>query len=222
MNPIITTKKYSLNFIPAKESKLVIWFFYHYTRFMLWKRFKKVHIEQFYSPKENSKTVYYINHNYWWDGLLPLYLNNKLFKQNARALMEDKQMRQYPFFSRIGAFSINLEDSRDTIKSLRYAVDSLQEANSSLFIYPEGKLTPSSDSKPVFKEGLAWLYQKTELVDLVPVAFYIDHSKANKPDLFILIGKSVKADKALAKNELTSIFEAELHTLLKKLRKIKY
>lgn len=129
-------------------------------------------------------------------------------------------MRQYPFFSRIGAFSINLEDSRDTIKSLRYAVDSLQKANSSLFIYPEGKLIPVSDSKPVFKEGLAWLYQKTENVDFVPVAFYIDHSKANKPDLFISIGKSVKSDKALAKKELTNNFEAQLYTLLNKIRSV--
>lgn len=136
--------------------------------------------------------------------------------------MEDKQMRQYPFFSRIGAFSVNLEDPKAVLKSMRYAVDSLQRTNSSLFLYPEGKLTPVSDSKPAFKEGLAWLSQKTEGVEFVPIAFYIDHSKADKPDLYILIGKSVNLYKELNKNELTKFFETELHTLIKEIRNVKH
>lgn len=154
-----------------------------------------------------------MNHNYWWDGLLPLYLNRTRFRQKARALMEDKQMHQYRFFSAIGAFSINLEDPRSSLRSLRYAVESMQREHSCLFIYPEGKLSPVSDSKPDFKDGLAWLYQKLDGVDFVPVAFYIDHSKANKPDLFISIGESVVLDKSLSKSELTNSFEDDLYTL---------
>lgn len=166
--------------------------------------------------------MYFVNHNYWWDGLLPLYLNKKLFKQQARAIMEDKQMKQYPFFSRIGAFSINLEDPKATLKSMRYAVDSLQRTNSSLFIYPEGKLTPASDSPPDFKEGLSWLYQKTAGVDYVPIAFYIDHSKTDKPDLNISIRESVKPDKNLNKNELTKFFETESHALIGEIKNVKH
>lgn len=105
---------------------------------------------------------------------------------------------------------------------MRYAVDSLQRANSSLFIYPEGKLTPISDSKPVFKEGLAWLSQKTEGVEFVPIAFYIDHSKADKPDLYILVGKSITPDKELSKNELTNAFETELHALIREIKNVKH
>ena len=128
--------------------------------------------------------------------------------------MEDKQMRQYPFFSRIGAFSINLENPRSSVKSLRYAVESMKRDNSCLFIYPEGKLTPVSDSKPVFKEGLSWLYQKMEDVDFVPVAFYIDHSKSNKPDLYISIGEVVNRDSLMEKHKLNSVFEESTYKLL--------
>jgi len=169
---------------------------------------------QEYFPNKDSKTVYFLNHNYWWDGLLPLYLNRKLFKQKARALMEDKQMRQYPFFSRIGAFSINLDNAKSSIKSLRYAVESIKRENACLFIYPEGRLIPVSNSKPEFKEGLSWLYKNMEGVDFVPIAFYIDYSKSNKPDLFISIGESVKPDKSLTKNELTHKFEESIQSLM--------
>ncbi|MBO6524267.1 MAG: lysophospholipid acyltransferase family protein [Balneolaceae bacterium] len=180
----------------------------------MWRRFRRVIINQEYFPKKDSKTVYFINHNYWWDGLLPLYLNRKLFKQHARALMEDKQMRQYPFFSRIGAFSVNLENPRSSIQSLRYAVESMKRNNSCLFIYPEGKLMPVSDSKPKFKEGLSWLYKKMEGVDFVPVAFYIDHSKANKPDLYISIGEKVNGYSLMEKPDINSLFEESVHNLL--------
>ena len=202
-----------MDFIPAKESKFILWFFNWYTRFILWRRFNKVIIEQNYFPEYNSKTVYFINHNYWWDGLLPLYLNRKLFNQKARALMEDKQMRQYPFFAKIGAFSINLENAKSTIKSLRYAVESMKRENACLFIYPEGKLVPVSNTKPDFKEGLSWLYQKIDGVDFVPIAFFIDHTKANKPDLYISIGESVNPNKKMNKNELTYLFEESLYHL---------
>lgn len=207
-----------MNFIPAKESKLAVWFFDWYTRFLIWRTFKNVQIRQEYFPMNDSRTVYFMNHNYWWDGLLPLYLNRKLFHQKARALMEDKQMRQYPFFSKIGAFSINLEDARSSIRSLRYAVESMERKNACLFIYPEGKLTPTSNSKPEFKDGLSWLYQKIDGVDFVPIAFYIDFSKGSKPDLYISIGKLVNDHKLLDKNVLTDNFEK---ILLKEMQKIK-
>lgn len=145
---------------------------------------------------------------------MPLYLNNKLFKQKARALMEDKQMKEYPFFSRIGAFSINLNDPKSSISSLRYAVKSLQRPHSCLFIYPEGELVPPSNDNPTFKPGLSWMYKKTKGIDFVPIVFRIDHSKASKPDLFISIGEKVNFDKNMDSNELTILFEKEIMLLI--------
>ncbi len=132
--------------------------------------------------------------------------------------MEDKQMRQYPFFSRIGAFSINLENPRSSIQSLRYAVESMNRDNSCLFIYPEGKMMPVSDSKPRFKEGLSWLYQKMKGVDFVPVAFYIDHSKSGKPDLHISIGERVIRDSLIVNKNLNILFEESVHELMVQIR----
>ena len=128
--------------------------------------------------------------------------------------MEDKQMRQYPFFSRIGAFSINLEDTRSTLRSLRYALDSLKRDHSSLFIYPEGELKPYTGKASEFKDGLAWIYQNSEGVDFVPITFQIDYSKGSKPDLYISIGKSVNHDKTLSRNELTILFEQDVNSLI--------
>lgn len=210
-----------MNFIPAKESRFLIWFFDLYTRWLLRRRFKNIFIKQDYKADTDAKTVYYINHNLWWDGLLPLYLSRNVFHQTARAFMEDKQMRKHRFFSKIGAFSINLSDPRSTLRSLRFAVDSLKKPNSSLYIYPEGEITTVSDSKPEFKKGLAWLYQNTDTeIDFVPIAFYSHTFRDSKPELYINIGAALTFDRSLSKSELTTEFEKNLHELLTETRKV--
>lgn len=208
-----------MDFIAAKESRLVIKFFTLYTQFLMWRRFKNVEVIQDYIPQEHSKTIYFLNHNYWWDGLIPLYLNYTRFNQKARAIMEDKQMREYPFFSKIGAFSINLENPRSSLKSLRYAVESMERFNSCLFIYPEGKLVPPSTELPDFRGGLAWLYQNLDSeIDFVPIGIFIDHSMNNKPDLKIYVGKQVSPDKNDSKEELSRFFSKKCLDLVTYLR----
>lgn len=185
------------------------------------RRFKRVYIKQHYTPSKASKTVYYLNHNSWWDGLIPLYLNSYHFKQHARAIMEDEQMVKHPFFSKIGAFSINLKDSKSTIRSLRYAINSMKRSNSSLFIYPEGEITPVSSNQPTFKSGLSWLYKQMETeVDFVPIALYQQTFRDSKPELYIYIGESTKPTKNLTNQKLTNHFELALQHLLTQTRNV--
>ena len=207
-----------MKFIPANESRPVIWFFERYTEWLLRRRFKQVWVKQKYTPGPTSKTVYFLNHNMWWDGLLPLYLNRHFFHQNARALMEDKQMKQHPFFSKIGAFSINLEDPRSALRSLRYAVESMQRDQACLFIYPEGKITPVSGQKPEFKKGLAWLYQQLPDIDFVPIGIYPHFMRNDKPELYFSIGNRIELDNSLSKSELSYLLEECIREVLSEIR----
>lgn len=127
--------------------------------------------------------------------------------------MEEKQMRKYPFFRKLGAFSVNLENPRTTIQSLRYAVNSLKQ-DYSLYIYPEGKITHASDKKPDFKAGLAWLYVNSTEVDFVPVVLYMHTLRGSNPELHVTIGKPVTHSKKVAKQELTRLFEEDIHSLI--------
>lgn len=209
-----------MNIIPADESPFFIWFFDHYTKWSLKRRFKQVWVKQEYHPAMDSKTIYFLNHNLWWDGLIPLYLNRHFLHQNARALMEDKQMRQYTFFSKIGAFSIDLDNPKSSLYSLRYALESMQRDNASLFIYPEGKITPASDSEPKFKQGLAWLYTNCEDIDFVPIAIYSHFIRSSKPELYLSIGKSVNHNKQLGRSDLTELFQRDIHQILLSVREV--
>lgn len=171
-------------------------------------------MKQDYQPAKDSQTIYYLNHTSWWDGLIPLLLNQKCFGQQARAMMEDKQMRKHGFFKRIGAFSVSLENPKSIIRSLRYAVESMKRPNASLFIYPEGEIRPFSVDKPDFKSGLSWIVSKYPEPDVVPVALYITTAETSKPRVFIKVGSPVDVCENDELPEKTNRFEKELQKLL--------
>jgi 1-acyl-sn-glycerol-3-phosphate acyltransferase len=207
-----------VDFIPAKESPIFIKVFRLYTKFLFKRRFKKVWLKQEYEPCSECKTVYFLNHHSWWDGLIPLMLNEYRFQQQARAIMEDKQMKTYSLFQKIGAFSINRDDPRKAISSLRYAVQSFERDQASLFIYPEGAITPVG-SKMNFEDGLGWLHDKLGDVDFVPIGIHIHTIRHDKPELHLHVGQRVRLDNELPREEKTTRFEEVLDQILADLRK---
>lgn len=206
-----------MNFIPAKKSTLFTKAFRIYTKLLFKRRFKRVWLKQEYEPCSESKTVYFLNHHSWWDGLIPLMLNEYQFHQQARAMMEDKQMKRYSFFRKIGAFSVNRDDPRKAITSLRYAVHLFQKENACLFIYPEGTITPAG-SKIQFEGGLAWLHSKLPNVDFVPIGIYMHTIRHDKPELHLHIGSPVSCTEALSNKQRTRQFEQALDEILIELR----
>ncbi|MGD8749173.1 MAG: lysophospholipid acyltransferase family protein [Balneolaceae bacterium] len=206
-----------MDFIPARESTLFIKGFRLYTWLLFKRRFSTVWIKQEYEPCPACKTVYYLNHHSWWDGLIPFLLNEFRFHQQARAIMEDKQIQKYTFFNKIGAFSINREDPRKAIVSLRYAVQSFDRDHSSLFIYPEGKITPTGSSMN-FEGGLAWLSGKLPDVHFVPVGIYQHTIRHDKPELHLHVGNPIRFKNTMTNEERTQLLEKTLNQMLDELR----
>ena len=204
-------------FLPARESKLFIGIFDLYCRWLFWRRFDSVSTKSAYQPADGQKTIYYLNHNSWWDGLIPFILNQKIFHQNARGMMEDKQLNRYPFFRRMGVFSINLSSARSSMQSLRYAIRSMDRPNAALYIYPQGKVVPFATNNLEFKKGIGWLARKLPDADLVPVGIYIHTKESDKPRLEIRVGKPVETDRNHSADAINNKLEEELSALLQQL-----
>lgn len=205
-----------MKFIPAKESTLFKKLFGFYVKLFFKYRFKKVWIHQKYQPDRNASTVYFLNHTSWWDGLIPLLLNQTKFHQQARALMKLEQMQNYPFFKWLGTFSIEPGDKNHTLHSLRYAVDSMQRRNASLFIYPEGEIRPASIKKK-FAAGIGWLYSKLPEVDFVPVGIHIHTVRTNKPELHIWVDEPIELESNLERRQITRQCELKMESVLENL-----
>lgn len=212
-----TNTENDLPFLPAKESALFIKLFEMYTDWLLWRRFDSVSMNNGYLLNQGQKTIFYLNHCSWWDGLIPFLLNQKMFRQNARGMMEDKQLYKYPFFRRLGVFSIGLSSPRSSMQSLRYAIKSMERPNASLYIYPQGKIRPFSIDGLDFRKGIGWLAKKLPEADLVPVAIYIHTKESDKPRLEISVGSAVDVDRSQKADRINRILEERLSDLLKDL-----
>jgi len=204
-------------FIPPREHKLYLLFFKWYVRWLFGRRFGRVWLHSAYSPSEGQSTLYFLNHHSWWDGITPLLLNDFVLHQHARAIMEDKQMRKYTFFSRIGAFSINRENARSALFSLDFASDWLNGRSNSLYVYPEGKITKTCDPLR-FEAGILRIMMNAPEADTVPIALHISHREGDKPALFIRIGKPIAISDKTSKSEQITYLEQSLEALLRQTR----
>lgn len=208
------------DFIEARENKWIITFFAWYSRFLAGRVFHRVYLEKRYEPAPGRSTLFFGNHSSWWDALTPLLLNHFKLRQRPRAIMEWEQVNKYPFFRRIGCFSINRGNPKSALQSLLYGIDWLNQPGNSLFMYPEGKILNPAASSLSYESGTGWMVPRLDNhVDLVPFTQHIHQMHHHKPSLFIRLGKPVDCDKlGTDKNEITQVLrelsQAELSELI--------
>jgi len=205
------------DFIPARESRFIISFFKWYTWYLLKRRFGSVYVRNGHKINRENSSLYICNHHYWWDGLTPLVLNEFIFHQRARAVMEDKQMREFPFFSKIGAFSINRNNPKSALSSLKYGAEWLNIPNTCLFLYPEGKFSLPSDSIQI-ESGVTKLMEWAPNCQLVNISMYISYQKTDKPDFFIDISSEIDLPKIGFKSDIVMEINSVMNKNLIKLR----
>ncbi|MCC5925221.1 MAG: lysophospholipid acyltransferase family protein [Bacteroidetes bacterium] len=208
----IQTSKVPTDFIPARESKPVISFFKWYTYLLCKRRLANVWIHHAEPVPDNSSVLYVVNHHSWWDGLVPLLLNEFVFHKRARALMEDKQMRQFSFFSKIGAMSINRKNVRSAVYSLQEASKWLREDGTSLFLFPEGKIT--NPAEPIQLEGgVLRILKGAPGCVLVPISLYFSFQRSDKPELFVSVESPLTNTATLQLEDIQAMMQAQLNDL---------
>jgi 1-acyl-sn-glycerol-3-phosphate acyltransferase len=203
-------------FIAAEESPIFRSLFNVYVKNLFKRRFETVWINQQYHPSADAKTVYFLNHTSWWDGLIPLVLNTYCFNQQPRAMMEYEQIKKYPFFKKIGAFSVDQESPRHIRASLRYALESMDRENASLYLYPEGEIKPIGRAIN-FKPGIGWLCNKLKNVDFVPIGIHMHTIRHDKPELHLWVGKPCEVEKGKTKSTYSTAFEQSMKKVLDQL-----
>ena len=135
-------------------------------------------------------------HNSWWDGMIPLLMNEFSFGLDARAVMDEDQLRRYPFFRYLGVYSINRAYPLRAIKSLEYTVRLLNSSTKDnpvgIWTYPEGKLVNPQKSVAL-ESGLAWLSRHIdpEKCEIVPFTSHMHTMRGDKPELFIAVGNPI-------------------------------
>ncbi|HVE60089.1 MAG TPA: lysophospholipid acyltransferase family protein [Pyrinomonadaceae bacterium] len=208
--------------LEANKSKLFEKIFSVYNRNLLKRRFYSFQVSglDFLLNKNiNTPLIIYCNHSSWWDGLIAFQISHET-ALDSFVMMEEKHLKKFFLFRKLGAFSIIRENPREALKSVDYAAKLLTgKLNRTLWIFPQGEILPN-DLRPIrFYNGLAKIIKKAGFSEVTSLSIRYEFLGGFKPQIFVKIEKpeliSVNADfnvKQLTLN-LTENLTDNLNTL---------
>ena len=176
--------------IPARHSKAAQTLFELYIMPAMKRQFHAIHLlgTEPVWPDEYPLLIL-PNHCSWWDGFFIYLLNRRLWRRTPFLMMLEEQLRQYRFFSRLGAFSIDPATPGGIRESMRYARSILAAGRGNqrmLCIFPQGELLPWHIRPLGYKPGLLWLLQRTgRPVCAVQMGIKIEFLLQQRPEVFI-------------------------------------
>ncbi|WJH34805.1 lysophospholipid acyltransferase family protein [Paenibacillus sp. CC-CFT747] len=129
-------------------------------------------------------------------------------------MMEEKQLERYPFFRKIGAFSINRTSPRSIRDSLRYAETRLRHGGS-IWLFPQGEIRHLEERPLAFQGGIGSLLERVPEAAAVPVTLYYSLAGHQKADASLLFGTPVMEDwrrlgRRAAAEELRRLLQSQL------------
>ncbi|AJD91216.1 hypothetical protein JMA_18990 [Jeotgalibacillus malaysiensis] len=190
----------------------------NYLTWQLKKHFYRVYVKNEYQSSERAK-LYIMNHSSWWDGLIVFYLNRYLFQEDAYAMMSKDGIEKFSFFSKIGAFPVDPSSPKSLIRSLQFADQKLKEKKS-VWIFPQGKEEHLEKRPLSFMNGPAYLAEKNQDAEIIPVIAYYTFRHDQRPELFISIGHPVRNEvtNKLKRNEKSDLLRQALEESLNQVK----
>ena len=176
--------------IPATKSKFLTHWFTRYTQHYLRRSFHAIHLlgdpPQFDTAAEIPLIVC-LNHSSWWDVLLGLFIETRLFGWEAYTVMDARQLQRYRFFSRLGVIGVDRSSLQGAREFLGYAETLLRERRRALWITPQGEMM-SNYSRPIaFQPGIAHLAARLGEFYLARVTFQYEFWNDRLPEAFVSV-----------------------------------
>ncbi|WYP28123.1 lysophospholipid acyltransferase family protein [Alkalihalobacillus sp. FSL W8-0930] len=169
--------------------------------------------------KEDTGVLILANHSSWWDGLITFYLTQTVCPYHSYAMMSEKGMKEFPFFKRIGAFSVDVEKPRAIVETLAYAKGLLQDQKA-VWMFPQGAEQPLEKRPLEFKTGSAHLATGDKKVTIYTVTYYYTMLHEQKPRLYIEISSPIQSIQFnnQSRQEVTALLETTMTTQLNQQR----
>jgi hypothetical protein len=140
------------------------------------------------------------NHFSWWDGFFVYWLNNRILNKKLFIMMLEDQLERYWFFQKVGCYSIDLDDNRKIVASLKYTIDLLSNSDNIITIYSQGEIQAYDEKKIVLKDGIDFIAKKSTVdFQILPLAFRIHYSNEKLPIVYARFGKLLNS-KEIAEN----------------------
>lgn len=196
--------------IKAEKNNLFIRLFHLYNRFLIGRSFHRLLLTKHSTlPSGEIGAIYLINHSSWWDSLILFYLNTSVFKMDAIAMMDEDGLKRFPFFRKIGAFSVDRHSAKSLVSSLKYASGELGSGKH-LFMFPQGGEMHLEQRPYSFFQGAAYLHDLNPDLPVIPISFYHGFFHHQFPEWYIHVGEPLSFYNVSGRRAKTDFFEMEM------------
>jgi chlorobactene lauroyltransferase len=193
--------------IPTRHRPLFAGVFALYTAWTARRHFAAVRVRGTLAAGP-SPLVVAAQHVGWWDPMILFLLSRSRFGGRHYVMMEEENLRRYPFFRWLGAFGVNRAKQADVLAATRYALARLREPEARVWIFPQGELRPA-DARPIrCLRGADWLAAESGAL-LVPVAIRYEFLGEQRPEAFVSFGEAVAVARGTNPTEALLTAEAD-------------
>jgi chlorobactene lauroyltransferase len=184
--------------IKSNHSILADKFFKIYIFRLLKKNFHSINLigEIPYIPN-NYPIINAPNHSTWWDGFFVYLLNDLYFQRKFYIMILEEQLIKYKFFTKLGGFSINKNNPKSIIESLKYISEQIKiNPLSVTTIFPQGELLPNYIRPLNFNRGIEKIVTMYgEFINILPLSIRIEYLNEEKPTVFFKYGELLTVNK---------------------------
>ncbi|HUF04033.1 MAG TPA: lysophospholipid acyltransferase family protein [Aridibacter sp.] len=132
--------------------------------------------------------IIYANHTSWWDGLAAFQIS-RAAGLDAFVMMEERHLRRFFLFRKLGAFSVVREDPRSAYRSLEYGAGLLKEEPArSLWLFPQGEIVPAASRPLCIYPGIAKLVELAGDCRVLPLVFSYKFEGEFEPSIYARAG----------------------------------
>ena len=139
------------------------------------------------------------NHTAWWDALVVLFLCERVLGADAYAMMDAANLRELPFFGRVGAFGVDLSDKADGARAMRYAAKLLDRPGRVVWLFAQGREVPVTARPLDFRGGSAEIARVARACEIIPAALRYEHGATEKPSALVSFGTPLARDRDVAR-----------------------
>lgn len=152
------------------------------------------------SMAPDQPVVYFMNHSSWWDGLLLYHAAKQTSRGDHYVMMEERQLRQYAFFRKLGAYSINKDSASGVRASLQYT-NELLAAGKRVWIFPQGEILHQEHRPIQFRPGIGLVLRRFPQAIAVPVTLCHGMVQHDLPEISMKAGPPIVEDWSVWKSE---------------------
>lgn len=181
--------------IRAEHLKIARYIFDPYINRLIKKSFSNFYlVNSLPEINSDSSLIETPNHISWWDGFFIDFINRKKINRKMYLMMLESSLKKYWFFKKVGAYSIDPDNPRSIVETVKYTNEILNNTRNFVVTYPQGKIEPFEKRPVDLKEGLKlFIKDSTDKKLVLPVGFKIQFYNEKKPAVICRFGELIEA-----------------------------